>query len=126
MSLRNPLAKAHNHGSAGEGVGHWWALRFTAILLVLLTVWLIYAMASLIGADHATAVAWIGRPFNAAMAILFVVTSIYHGELGLQVVIEDYIHTRATEIMLMVLIRIASIVGGLLAVIAILKMAFGV
>ncbi len=126
MSLRNPLAKAHNHGSAGEGVGHWWALRFTAILLVLLTVWLIYAMASLIGADHATAVAWIGRPFNAAMAILFVVTSIYHGELGLQVVIEDYIHTRATEITLMVLIKIASIVGGLLAVIAILKMAFGV
>jgi succinate dehydrogenase / fumarate reductase membrane anchor subunit len=126
MSLRNPLAKAHNHGSAGEGVGHWWAQRFSAILLVFLTVWLIYALASLIGADHAAAAAWIGRPFNAAMAILFVVTSIYHGELGLQVVIEDYIHTRATEVTLMVLIKIASIVGGLLAVIAILKMAFGV
>ncbi|MFU8831617.1 MAG: succinate dehydrogenase, hydrophobic membrane anchor protein [Wenzhouxiangella sp.] len=126
MSLRNPLAKAHNHGSAGEGVGHWWALRFTAILLVFMTVWLIYALASLIGADHAAAAAWIGRPFNAAMAILFVVTSIYHGELGLQVVIEDYIHTRATEVVLMVLVKIASIAGGLLAVIAILKMAFGV
>jgi succinate dehydrogenase / fumarate reductase membrane anchor subunit len=126
MSLRNPLAKAHNHGSAGEGVGHWWAQRFTAILLVFLVVWLIYALASLIGADHAAATAWIGRPFNAAMAILFVVTSIHHGQLGLQVVIEDYIHTRATEVTLMVLIKIASIVGGLLAVIAILKMAFGV
>ena len=126
MNLRNPLANAHNHGAAGDGVSHWWAQRFSAILLVFLTIWLVYALASLIGADHAVAAAWLSSPFNAAMAILFVVTSIYHGKLGLQVVIEDYVHHRFTEVALQVLVKIISIVGGLLAVIAILKVAFGV
>ncbi len=126
MNLRNPLANAHNHGAAGDGVGHWWAQRFSAILLALLTVWLVYALASLVGADHAAATTWLGTPFNAAMAILFVVTSIYHGKLGLQVIIEDYIHQRSVEVSLQIFIKLASIVGGLLAVIAILKVAFGV
>jgi succinate dehydrogenase / fumarate reductase, membrane anchor subunit len=126
MNLRNPLANAHNHGAAGDGVSHWWAQRFSAILLVLLTVWLVYALTSLVGVDHATASAWMASPFNAAMAILFIVTSIYHAKLGLQVIIEDYIHHRVSEVALLVLIKILSIIGGLLAVIAILKMAFGV
>ncbi len=126
MNLRNPLANAHNHGAAGDGVSHWWAQRFSAILLTGLTVWLVFALTRLIGADHAAAVDWLSSPFNAAMAILFVVTSIYHGKLGLQVVIEDYVHHRLAEVTLQVLVKIASIVGGLLAVIAILKVAFGV
>ncbi|TVQ36926.1 MAG: succinate dehydrogenase, hydrophobic membrane anchor protein [Wenzhouxiangella sp.] len=126
MNLRNPLANARNHGAAGDGVSHWWAQRFSAILLALLTVWLVYALASLVGADHAAASAWLARPLNAAMAILFVVTSLYHGKLGLQVVIEDYIHGRFAEVSLQILVKLAAIVGGLLAVIAILKVAFGV
>jgi succinate dehydrogenase / fumarate reductase, membrane anchor subunit len=126
MNLRNPLATAHNHGSAGDGVAHWWAQRFSAILLALLTIWLVYALSAIIGAEHAEAAAWLARPFNTAMALLFVVTSIYHGKLGLQVIIEDYIHHRGTEITLMLAVKIVSIVGGLLAVIAILKVAFGV
>ncbi len=125
MNLRNPLANAHNHGAAGDGVSHWWSQRFTAILLALLTVWLVYALASLVGADHAAASQWLSSPFNAAMAILFVVTSLYHGKLGLQVVIEDYIHQRFAEVSLQVLVKLATIIGGLLAVIAILKVAFG-
>ncbi len=126
MNLRNPLANAHNHGAAGDGVSHWWAQRFSAILLIVLTAWLVYALGSLIGADHASASAWLASPFNAAMAVLFVVTSIYHGKLGLQVVIEDYIHHRFLEVALQLLIKILSILGGLLAVMAILKVAFGV
>jgi succinate dehydrogenase / fumarate reductase, membrane anchor subunit len=126
MNLRNPLANAHNHGAAGDGVAHWWAQRFSAILLIFLTVWLVFALASLVGADHATAAAWLASPINSAMAILFVVTSIYHGKLGLQVVIEDYVHHRFAEVTLQVLVKIFSIIGGLLAVIAILKVAFGV
>ncbi len=126
MNLRNPLANAHNHGSAGDGVSHWWAQRFSAILLALLTVWLVYALASLVGADHATASAWLSSPFNSAMAILFVVTSLYHGKLGLQTIIEDYVHHRSAEVALQILVKLAAIVGGLLAVVAILKVAFGV
>ena len=126
MRLRNPLATAHNHGSAGSGLSHWWAQRFSAIGLVFLTVWLIWMLGSIVGASHAEVVSTLSHPFHAAMAILFVVASIYHGQLGLQVIIEDYSssHLRATA--LIVSVRIISILGGLLAVIAILKLALGV
>jgi succinate dehydrogenase / fumarate reductase, membrane anchor subunit len=126
MKYRNPLATAHNHGAAGDGVSHWWAQRFSAIILALMTIWLVCALAAVVGADHDSASAWLGQPFNAAMAILFVIATIYHGKLGLQVVIEDYVHHRLTEVALQVAVSILSIVGGLLAVIAILKVAFGV
>ncbi len=126
MNLRNPLANARNHGAAGDGVGHWWAQRFSAILLALLTVWVLAALRTIVGAEHAEVVAWMARPFNAGMAILFVVTSIYHAKLGLQVVIEDYVHHRFFELGLLVLVKILALLGGVLAVIAILKMALGV
>jgi len=125
MNLRNPLANAHNHGAAGDGVGHWWAQRFSAILLVFLTSWVVYALVSIVGASHAAASAWLAQPVNAAMGILFIVTSIYHGKLGLQVVIEDYVHNRAVEVALQLVVKIAALAGALLAVIAILKLAFG-
>ncbi|NBD95914.1 MAG: succinate dehydrogenase, hydrophobic membrane anchor protein [Gammaproteobacteria bacterium] len=124
--LRNPLERAHNHGSAGDGVGHWWAQRFSAILLVVLTAWLVWALATLVGADHATAGAFLAHPFNATMAILFLTTGFYHGQLGLQVVIEDYIHHRALEVGLLVAVKALAVFGGLLAALAILKLALGV
>lgn len=124
--LRNPLERAHNHGSAGDGVGHWWAQRFSAILLVLLTAWLVWALTALVGADHAAAGAFLAHPFHAAMAILFVTTGFYHGQLGLQVVVEDYIQGRALAVFLLVAIKALAIFGGLLAVLAILKLALGV
>ncbi|RFF31514.1 succinate dehydrogenase, hydrophobic membrane anchor protein [Wenzhouxiangella sediminis] len=124
--LRNPLERAHNHGSAGDGVGHWWAQRFSAMLLVVLTAWLVWALTALVGADHAAATAFLAHPFHATMAILFVATGFYHGQLGLQVVVEDYVHHRALEVALMVTIKALAIFGGLLAVLAILKLALGV
>lgn len=126
MNLRNPLANAHNHGSATDGVGHWWAQRFSAIGLVLLTIWLVWALGSLVGADHAAAAELISHPFHAAMAILFVAASFYHGQLGLQVIIEDYVTHRGMEMFLLIAVKILAIVGGLLAVLAVLKLAVGV
>jgi len=126
VRLRNPLANAHNHGSAGHGLSHWWAQRFSAIGLVFLTVWLLWALGSLVGAPHAEAAALLGHPFHAAMAILFVSAGIYHGQLGLQVVIEDYFDNHLIETTVLIAVRFLSIIGGLLAVIAILKLALGV
>jgi succinate dehydrogenase / fumarate reductase membrane anchor subunit len=125
-TLRNPLERAHNHGSAKDGVGHWWAQRFSAILLVLLTAWLVWALTSLVGADHAAAAAFFAQPFHAVMAVLFAGTGFYHGQLGLQVVVEDYVHHRPTEMILLVGIKILALVGGLAAIFAILKLALGV
>lgn len=126
MSLRNPLANAHNHGSAGDGVGHWWAQRFSAIAMIGLVTWLVWALVSVAGASHAEASAWLGRPFNASMAILFALVSIYHSRLGLQVIIEDYVHQRAIELGLQIVVKLAALVGAVLAVMAILKVALGV
>ena len=125
-SLRNPLERAHNHGSAKDGVGHWWAQRFSAILLVFLTAWLVWALTSLVGADHAAASAFFAQPFHAVMALLFVATGFYHGQLGLQVVIEDYVHHRPTELTLLIAVKILALGGGIAAVFAILKLALGV
>jgi succinate dehydrogenase / fumarate reductase membrane anchor subunit len=125
-SLRNPLERAHNLGAAGDGVGHWWAQRVSAILLVVLTAWLVWALVALIGAGHAAAASFLGHPFHAVMAILFVAIGFYHGQLGLQVVVEDYVHHRATEVFLMIAIKALALFGGLLAVLAILKLALGV
>lgn len=124
--LRNPLERAHNHGSAGDGVAHWWAQRFSAILLVFLTAWLVWALTALVGADHAAAATFLAHPFHAVMALLFVTISFYHGQLGIQVVVEDYVHHRALEVFLLVAIKALALFGGLLAALAILKLALGV
>lgn len=124
--LRNPLANARNHGSAGDGVGHWWAQRFSAIVLIFLTAWLVWALTALVGAGHAAAAGFFAHPLHAGMAILFVVFGLYHGALGLQVIIEDYVVSRAVEVTLLVGVKALAILGGVLAVLAILKLALGV
>jgi len=123
-ALRNPLERAINHGSAGSGVHHWWAQRFSAILLVPLTLWLVWTLAVLSGADYAEARDWIASPWNASMAVLLVASVFYHARLGVQVVIEDYVHRRALEIALQVVVAAAALVGAIIATIAILKVAF--
>jgi succinate dehydrogenase / fumarate reductase membrane anchor subunit len=125
MSMTNPLARARGHGSAKEGVGHWLAQRTTAVFLIFLVGWLGYTAFTLAGADFATARAFMGRPFNAVLLILLVITMIYHGMLGLQVVIEDYVHHPAAEITLHFLIRAAAYVGMALGVVNILIIALG-
>jgi len=125
-AFRNPLERAHNHGSAHDGVGHWRMQRLTAIFMVALTAWLVWALTALVGADHSAATAFIAHPFNAVMAILFVTVGFHHGQLGLQVVIEDYVHNRGMEVFLMVAIKALALFGGLLATLAILKLALGV
>lgn len=123
-ALRNPLERAINHGAAGSGVHHWWAQRFSAILLVPLTLWLVWTLTVLVGADYAAARETIASPWNASMAILLVGSTFYHARLGMQVVIEDYVHNRALEVVLQVLVAAAALVGAIVSMLAILKVAF--
>lgn len=125
MNLRNPLANAKNHGAAGGGVEHWWAQRFSAIVMLALSIWVVYALVSVIGASHGEVTEFLARPFNAALAILFIATSLYHSRLGLQVVVEDYVHHRGLELAMLLVIKIAALIGGVLAVVAILNIVFG-
>ena len=124
MSLRNPLAKARGLGSAKDGTGHWWAQRVSAIALVPLVLYLLYLLVSLAGADYATVRLSIAEPLNAVLLVLFIGTAFWHARLGLQVVIEDYIHVGWLEITLMIAVKFVYVALGVAAIIAIGRIAF--
>jgi len=123
VSLRTPIARARGLGSAKEGVSHWWWQRVTAIALVPLTLWLAVGVASMAGAAHAVVVAWIGSPIVAAGLIMFTVTLLYHTVLGMQVVVEDYVHHELVKLGILVAFKLAAIVLGIMAVLSILRIA---
>lgn len=119
---RSELGRARGLGSAKAGVEHWWAERLTAIALVPLTVWFVISVLRLLGHDQPTVAHFIGRPWNAVLLILLVVMTFHHMQLGLQVIYEDYIHQRGTLIASLAT-KAACLVLGLLAVLAVLKLA---
>jgi succinate dehydrogenase / fumarate reductase membrane anchor subunit len=123
--LRNPLQRARGLGSAKDGVGHWWTQRLTAIALIGLGIWFVVLVLGLMHADYATARAAIARPWNALLLIAFLVAMFWHAVLGLQVVIEDYVHTRWLEVASMVAIKFLAVLGALASVLAVLRIALG-
>jgi succinate dehydrogenase / fumarate reductase membrane anchor subunit len=123
--LRSPLARARGLGSARDGLKHWWAQRLTAIALIPLVVWFAISLVMLSGADYDVARAWIGSPLVMVLLILTIVVGLQHGQLGLQVVIEDYIHGDGWKLALIVAVRFIAVIFGLAAVVAILRIGFG-
>lgn len=122
---RNPLKKARGLGSAQHGVSHWWVQRVTAIALVALGLWLVALLLRVLHADHATARALVARPWNAVLLIAFIIASFWHAVLGLQVVVEDYVHTRWKEAMLLMAIRFLAVLAALASMLAVLRIALG-
>ena len=123
--LRTPLARARGLGSARDGLKHWWAQRLTAIALIPLIVWFAISLVMLSGADYAVARAWIGSPLVMVLLILTIVVGLHHGQLGLQVVIEDYIHGAGWKLARIVAVRFVAVIFGLAAVVSILRIGFG-
>jgi succinate dehydrogenase / fumarate reductase membrane anchor subunit len=126
MSMQNPLARVRGAGSSGGGSHHWRSQRYSALILLLLTPWLLWLGISLAGADYVTAHAAMSSPINAGMAIFLAGTLFYHVQLGLQVVIEDYVHIAALEFALLLFVRFACLVAFLISAIAALKLVLGV
>jgi succinate dehydrogenase / fumarate reductase membrane anchor subunit len=125
MSIKTPLGRVLGHGSAKEGVGHWWIERLTAIALLPLTVWFVWSLLSLPSFEHAEVVAWLARPWTAVLLILFVLAVTWHSQLGVQVVIEDYVHGPAVKFASTVGSNFAHILVAAAGVFAVLKIAFG-
>ncbi len=125
MSMRSPLGRARGLGSAKSGTQHWWAQRLTALALVPLTIWFVIAVVAATGADYTSARAFIGNPITAVLLILLIVATFHHAQLGLQVVIEDYVHTKPVEIALLLITKAAAVVLALAAIFAVLLIAFG-
>jgi succinate dehydrogenase membrane anchor subunit len=121
--LRSPLGRAIGLGSAKEGVEHWWAQRLTAIALVPLALWFVIALIELAGADRAAFVAWVRHPVPAVLLILLLIATFYHGALGLQVVIEDYVDNDALRVGLSIVMRLAATLLAALAIFAVLKLS---
>jgi succinate dehydrogenase / fumarate reductase membrane anchor subunit len=121
--LQHPWKRARGLGSSQSGVGHWWTQRVTAAALVLLGLWFVATVLGLVHADFATASATVAKPWNAVLLIAFVITAFWHAVLGLQVVIEDYVHTRWKEVSLLVLIKFVAVLGALTGVLAVLRIA---
>jgi succinate dehydrogenase / fumarate reductase membrane anchor subunit len=123
--LQNPLKRARGLGSAQSGVSHWWTQRVTAIGLVLLGIWFVVLVLGLLHADYATARAAVAKPWNAVLLVAFLITAFWHAVLGLQVVIEDYVHTRWKEVFLLVAIKFLAVLGALAGALAVLRIALG-
>jgi succinate dehydrogenase / fumarate reductase membrane anchor subunit len=124
MSLKSPLGQVRGLGAAKSGTHHWWAQRVTAVALVPLTLWFVFALATHAGADHASASAWLAHPINSILALLLIAATFHHLHLGLQVVIEDYIHHEGFKIATLMVVKLLSIALGVAAAFAVLKVAF--
>ena len=122
---RTPLARARGLGSAKEGVHHWWVQRLTAIALIPLVVWFAVSLVMLSGADYPVVRAWIGAPLVMVLLILTIGIGLHHGQLGMQVVIEDYVHNDGVKLAFIILMRFIAVLFGLAAIVAILRIGFG-
>src|SRR5271167_2778629 len=123
--MRSPLGRAVGLGSAKEGVEHWWLQRITAVALVPLSLWFVIAIIRLVGADVDSVRDWVGNPLPAILLVLLLIATFYHASLGLQVVIEDYIHTELARLGLVVAVRLISFGFAVAGIFAVLSIAFG-
>ena len=123
MSYRTPLAKVDGLGPAHSGVEHFWRQRITAVALIPLSIWFIYAVFGLVGTDRNTALAFLREPVNAVLMILFILATVIHMALGVQVVIEDYLPNETQKIAALMLNRAFAWAVGAVCLLAVLKIA---
>ena len=125
MSIRTPIAKVRGLGAAKSGAGHFWLQRITAIALVPLTVWFLASVIAFAGADYDAVIGYLRNPAVATLFLLFLGACLVHMKLGLQVIVEDYIHREGSKIALLILCDFFTYGVGALAVFSLLKIAFG-
>lgn len=123
--MRSPLGRAIGLGSAKEGVEHWWLQRLTAVALVPLTLWFVIAIIRFAGADIDTVRDWVGSPLPAILLVLLLIAIFWHASLGLQVVIEDYVHAEFAKLGLLIVVRLACFALAVAGIFAVLGMAVG-
>lgn|SRR5271166_4382960 len=120
--MRSQLGRVRGLGSAKSGVHHWWGERITSVALVPLTLWFIFAMIGLLGAPQQAVSDWMAHPVTIVLMLCLVLATFYHMQLGLQVVIDDYVHVERARIALLLLVRGATAVLTLLAIVSILRL----
>jgi succinate dehydrogenase / fumarate reductase, membrane anchor subunit len=125
MSFRTPLGKVRGLGSAKEGTEHFWKQRLTAVANLILVSIVLVLLVKLAGADYLTVKRTLAKPQNAILLLLLVLSGIVHMRLGMQSIIEDYVHSEGRKVMALMLNSFFTLVVGLTCVFAILKLSFG-
>jgi succinate dehydrogenase / fumarate reductase membrane anchor subunit len=125
MSLRSPISRVTGLGTAKDGASHWWSQRVTSVALVLLGMWFIASLLRMPSFGHELVTAWIAMPVNAVLLLLLIGTLVHHSLLGVQVVVEDYVHHHGLKIGTMLVLTFAHVVVAALAIFAVLRIAFG-
>jgi succinate dehydrogenase / fumarate reductase membrane anchor subunit len=125
MRLETPIARVRGLGSARSGARHWWIERLTSVATLLLFVWLAVSLLRLPSVDQPSVTEWLRDPLAAVPMILLVLATFWHLKMGLQVVIEDYVHEEGTKLFSILLLNFFVIAGAALALFAVLKIAFG-
>jgi len=122
---RSPLARVRGLGSAKSGTEHFWLQRVTAIALIPLGLGFVIYLLTFVGADYMTVRKALGSPIPGILGMLLCIAAFWHLKLGVQVVIEDYIHHEGTKLASLLLLGFGCFAGGLICVIALLKLIFG-
>lgn len=122
-SMRDEMSRVKGLGAAKEGLHHWWAQRLTALALIPLGLWFVASLVEMAGADHIAISYWLGSPVTLGVLSLLVIAAFYHAALGLQVVIEDYIHGHAAKLALIILVQFGAFALGAAAIVSMLWIA---
>jgi len=126
MAMRTPLKNVRRLGSAKEGTDHFWRQRLTSVALLLLLPFMLWIALAIVGAEYETVVRTLGNPVVSILLVLFILTGVVHMRLGMQVIIEDYVHTEGAKVALLMLNTFFAAVVGLASIYAVLKLSFGV
>jgi succinate dehydrogenase / fumarate reductase membrane anchor subunit len=123
--MRSPFGRAVGLGSAKEGVQHWWAQRLTAVALVVLGLWFVASLVGLLGSPYDEVLDWLASPVPALLTVLALIAGFYHATLGVQVVIEDYVHGEGVKLASLILLRLVAFLFAAAGIFAVLRIAFG-
>jgi succinate dehydrogenase / fumarate reductase membrane anchor subunit len=119
------MGRALGLGSAKEGSGHWWSQRVTSVALVVLTLWLVSALLRLGDLSYYAVTEWMSAPFNAVLLSLLIGTTVYHSQLGVQVVAEDYVAHHGAKVVVLLLLNFLHLALAALGIFCVLRVAFG-
>ncbi len=125
MKFRTPLSSVRGLGSAKEGTHHFWWQRLTAIALIPLMLWFVTSLVVYTGADYATVVQWVHSPLVSALLLLLIISVFYHAQLGIQVVLEDYVHGEWLKLSTLIAVKFGLLLLGMASAVAVLRIAFG-
>lgn len=125
MQVRSPLARARGFGAAQNGTSHWWSQRISALALIPLTFWFVFSLVTHVGGDYAATVAWISAPTTVVLLIIYLAVTFYHSQLGLQVVVEDYVHHEWLKLGTRIILQFINVIVAVAAILSVLWISLG-